>query len=115
MVEFSWKSRSTSTSTLLAVMHQVIPPTTCSGHTHEAVWDMTLGCTHEGRLEHDAVCGAHLVERGEALDARAEVAGGQQQVGRLLQLNRLLLIVPHVKLCNKTTHRVKRERERDGW
>lgn len=28
MVEFSWKSRSASTSTLLAVMHQVMPPTT---------------------------------------------------------------------------------------
>lgn len=28
MVEFSWKSRSTSTSTLQVVTHQVIPPTT---------------------------------------------------------------------------------------
>lgn len=31
MVEFSWKSRSTSMSKLQVVMHQVIPPTTCGG------------------------------------------------------------------------------------
>lgn len=30
MVEFSWKSRSTSTSKLASCRHQVIPPTICS-------------------------------------------------------------------------------------
>jgi hypothetical protein len=29
IVEFSWKSKSTSTSKLHVVIHQVIPPTTC--------------------------------------------------------------------------------------
>lgn len=45
-----------------------------------------------------AFLGPHLVEWGEALDTRPEVAGSQQQIRRLLKLNILLLILAHIKL-----------------
>ena len=41
MVEFSWKSRSMSMSTLQVVIHHVIPPTTYTANTHTLLWNTT--------------------------------------------------------------------------
>ena len=43
-----------------------------------------------------------LVEWTESLDARPEVAGGQQQVQTLLVLGLLLLVVSNVSLASRT-------------
>ena len=94
IVEFSWKSRSTSRSKLHVEMHHVIPPTTCVTSQKIHVSNSTIV---------KLLMIAYFVKVWKAFDSSAKVSGCKKEFDRLSQLYFLFFILTHVKLIESKT------------